>query len=1161
MKKSVFIGTNLFVFGGLVSSLAVAINQHNGDISPLFASVTPYSLTVNSGNAVTGEGIFNLRSSQGNDLKISYYGVSSSSGNFGTLKKGGYLLNAYDSGLTYKNAIGRLKSINVVFDGELTIDYSWGEEIYFDEYIVSGISLVSGFSYTFNDDEPNYFRLKAKEETTITSISLSYYCGTNSTYPNGYYTISNETELKAFRDDVNGGNKYTGKTVYVLNDISLTRSDFGDAIGISDSIHFAGTFNGLGHTISHLYKTDANQAYGLFSRVTNGTVKNLKLDDVTVTCSSQRAAGAIARAVDATIENVEILSGTITGSTQNGGVVGVIVAGSNKTVVKNCVNYATVSGTSAGGNGGVVGYVHSGTLEITNCLNYGNISATGTNTVGGILGSSSNSAATSISHCYASRDAVITNATAASSLSGGKAGYIHSGSNTTDAYINRFDTVISTASELRTFLAGSSDTVTIVKNNIDLNDVVNNDDTDYSRGTTFKGTFDGLGHIISHFKTKAATAALFKGVTNGIVTNLNMEHVYVNSTEQRGAALVSRLESSTVSEIVASGIVEGVTQNGGIIAAITGTDTIKDCTNYVDVTGTKTSHGGIVACCVTVATAFEISNCVNYGNITSAGIVAGGIIGGTNPNGTGKNYVHDCVNYGDIKTTQYIGGIIGIARENSHAESLIENCVNYGNVTGTSTISAGGVVGLARFEVSSCQCHRNIHVSLNNVSSLASDLSMVGGVVSGTAGGGNHRGYIAGTTGNDASASGSLTDGVGTFTESVANGNTSLSQAYGRIQMLGNGKSILTMANRFSISDKPGIDSYTKLVNRDTAINDGGFGYDYVPGHEGDADYKLWLANMEPLYLPDGRLFIFYRTDYKEVSTGVYYSSIRAIESRDNGQTWLSTRHIIFENYSNDYYSDGNIRGAYEPFAVLDDETLQIFIAFDAGATRAGGLGPDNTSFICKNYYQNLLRIPVDISDMGFTVGATQMAIKGVSSYRRPGMPSVVQLKDGNYAMILEHNGALSNDSLYAMRVAISYSHDLITWTAPQIVITPENEGTYYSGIKYLCGAPYIQLLNDGRIAVSYTTNDYYARTHTEGDIGYHKTVELAISDEVVSYGDTPTMIHRDTISYGSDTGARYGGCKVLDDKVILIANEYHILDNGTREVARGTVFSIATYR
>ena len=202
---------------------------------------------------------------------------------------------------------------------------------------------------------------------------------------------------------------------------------------------------------------------------------------------------------------------------------------------------------------------------------------------------------------------------------------------------------------------------------------------------------------------------------------------------------------------------------------------------------------------------------------------------------------------------------------------------------------------------------------------------------------------------------------------------------------------------------------------------------------------------------------------------------------------------------------------------------------------------------------------------MGFEVGSPTMAIKGKYNYQRPGMPSIVQLDDGNYAMILEHNGSPYDYNNYAMRVAISYSHDLITWTTPKVIITPENSGIYYGDTRYLCGAPFIQKLPDGRIAVSYTTNDYYHASNitmqSNCAVAYQKTVELAVSYGPVNYNDEPLMIHQNAINYADDTGARYGGCAVIGNQIILIANEYTFDNTYSRVVGRGTVFSIATYQ
>ena len=1175
----------LALLGSFVLSLAivgVSFASAKGIDDSFIVKADPisYSLSLNSGNAVNGDGVLNLVTTKSNTLKLSYFGVSTSAGHFGVLEEGGQLFNAYDNAVTYRNAIGRITSLTATFSGNLSIDYSWGGEIASDVYIRNGFALTSGTPFTFNNEEPNYFRITANEDTTITSISVSYTCGTNETYPSGFKGIKNETELKALRDLVNSGNNLSGVVVYVTEDFALANADFGDPIGNSDTITFSGTFDGLGHTITGFTKTTGS-AIGLFSRVTKGTVKNVKLAGVSVAGSGQRAAGLVARAVDATIENCEIVSGSVSGTTQNGGVVGVVVAGTSKTIIDRCINRATITST-AGRAGGVVGYVHSGTVEVKNCINFANVTASSSNPAGGVLGGNSGTA--TVNHCYNSPDAVVKNASnTASNVNASSLGWVYVASSSLGSDNGQCNTVIENASDLRVFLADGtvmSGENVILSHDIDLNDVVNNDNTDYSRNATFKGKFDGLGHTISNFKSKAATTALFKGVTTATVMNFKMKNVKVEATTQRATSVVSRFEKSTMKDVeILSGTITGVQENGGLIGSLVGTSNVIDnCVNNASVSGTGQKNGGIVGYNATVATAFEMRNCINRGTVTGGDITTGGIMGATIPSGTGLVNIHDCVNYGNVNGTSYVGGIIGLARENTNGSCVIRDCSNYGHITGSSTVSVGGIAGLARFNVTDCVCYGKANISLNGNTSQASALSEVGGVVDGTNGGGAHRGSIVGTTGNSATATGSIdSDRISSFEDSVANGNTSINQAYGRIQTLGNGRTILTMANRFSISSREGIGNYETLINRDTAINKGGFGPEYIPNHPEEATYKLWLANMEPLMLPDGRLFIFYRTDNKETSTpGVYYSSIRAIESRDNGQTWLNTRHIIFENYSNDCYGDGNIRGAYEPFAVLDGNTLQVFIAFDAGATRAGGLGPNNSSFICTNYYQNLLRIPVDISNMGFNVGSTYMAIQGTSSYQRPGMPSVVKLNDGTYAMILEHNGSAYDYANYAMRVAISYSTDLVTWTTPKVIITPEHSGIAYGDTRYLCGAPYIQMLPDGRIAVSYTTNDYFvgdANVRSGFAPDYFKTVELAISNDPVTYNSTPVMVRKPTVAYATNCGARYGGCAVIGNKIILIVNEYEHqvietydaeLDeynySYNRVVKRGTVFSTSTY-
>ena len=95
------------------------------------------------------------------------------------------------------------------------------------------------------------------------------------------YLINNLAELKWFRDDVNGGNKYTGKYIKLTADIDLNNEEW-DPIG-TEANTFQGHFDGGDKTISNLCITGYNNYVGLFGRTNNsGSIKNLTLNNVQV---------------------------------------------------------------------------------------------------------------------------------------------------------------------------------------------------------------------------------------------------------------------------------------------------------------------------------------------------------------------------------------------------------------------------------------------------------------------------------------------------------------------------------------------------------------------------------------------------------------------------------------------------------------------------------------------------------------------------------------------------------------------------------------------------------------------------------------------------------------------------------------------------------------
>ena len=147
--------------------------------------------------------------------------------------------------------------------------------------------------------------------------------------------------------------------------------------------------------------------------------------------------------------------------------------------------------------------------------------------------------------------------------------------------------------------------------------------------------------------------------------------------------------------------------------------TIKNCTNYGDVTG-SVGTGGICG-------SFSDGNsngggandtvlmdrCVNYGtiyygNIRSGNSVWNGYIGGITGRFIGAGIIQRCLNAGDIKKdrnhdlsgTNFITCVGGIIGYQSTTVSRVQYCVNIGNCDSVS--EAGGIVGNNRGRINYC---------------------------------------------------------------------------------------------------------------------------------------------------------------------------------------------------------------------------------------------------------------------------------------------------------------------------------------------------------------------------------------------------------------------------------------------------------------------------
>ena len=194
------------------------------------------------------------------------------------------------------------------------------------------------------------------------------------------YVITSAAELQAVNDDLDA--------YYVLgNNISLSGRTF-EPLGNEWDGPFTGTLDGRGFTVSYLTvnRTDLKYA-GLFGYM-EGTVQNLKLDNINI--SGGRYAGGVAGAigVGGLITDCEVLSGSVSVSGSPMEMAAGGITGLCEGTVTRCSNGASVraeAGKIPVSAGGIIGRINSNS-RVDNCINSGGVLALGIPQTGGIIG-------------------------------------------------------------------------------------------------------------------------------------------------------------------------------------------------------------------------------------------------------------------------------------------------------------------------------------------------------------------------------------------------------------------------------------------------------------------------------------------------------------------------------------------------------------------------------------------------------------------------------------------------------------------------------------------------------------------------------------------------------------------------------------------------------
>ena len=192
--------------------------------------------------------------------------------------------------------------------------------------------------------------------------------------------IKTAEELVTFRDKVNTGLTYEGKTIQVVNDIDLSTvcgADIkGEEINWIPIQNFKGIFDGNDNTIKNIY-INTNQGNNALFLTNIGTIQNLNVSGTMKTISqygNHTAGIAVSNigTIKKCINNVVITSSGPTGG----------ITSNNSGVIMQCANIVQIYAYS-GNVGGITG-VNTG--EIKECYNTGNIIAVADACAGGITG-------------------------------------------------------------------------------------------------------------------------------------------------------------------------------------------------------------------------------------------------------------------------------------------------------------------------------------------------------------------------------------------------------------------------------------------------------------------------------------------------------------------------------------------------------------------------------------------------------------------------------------------------------------------------------------------------------------------------------------------------------------------------------------------------------
>jgi filamentous hemagglutinin family protein len=455
---------------------------------------------------------------------------------------------------------------------------------------------------------------------------------------------------------------------------------------------FSGTFNGLNHSITGLTINQATSYMGLFRlTVASTSISNVALINGSVTGVSY--AGSLVGRNAGSIRN-SFATTNVSGSSYAGGLVGYQMAGGT---IDNSYAAGAVTSTYAGG---MVGF-NQGTISNS----YAAGAVNGTNS-GGLVGLDIDGTVangfwniTTSGRATSAAGVGLTTAQMQAALPAGFSSAIwgNGGDHTTPYLRGNPGLVLIDSDTSSTYYTPVSGIGQLQAMSGDLaghyaliNDVDASATSGWNAGagfapigdnaTPFSGSFDGLGHTISHLTINRPTTdyvGLFGSTSGAQLHNVGLIDVNITGQNSVGALAGATVVGSATGNH-ATGQVSGQNRVGGLLGynnttAVSSSYTTTAVSGSSDVGGLMgETNGGIVS-----------SSNYATGNVTGSGSRVGGLVGFN-----GFSFViRDSYATGNVTASADVGGLVG-----SHYNGEIANTYSTGSVSGTTNV--GGLVGV-----------------------------------------------------------------------------------------------------------------------------------------------------------------------------------------------------------------------------------------------------------------------------------------------------------------------------------------------------------------------------------------------------------------------------------------------------------------------------------